>query len=303
MNEVQKNQIVELIETEKNRLGSFSKVSKKCDVSAGTISAMANGNWELISLEMWSKVGKACGWRGGKWVVVPTITNYKLIEKRLTLSKEMGIFTPISDKAGSGKTATLKRYSEINADSGVFYIQAWEWTGRRFLVNLCQSLGIDQGRGYLRMDDLLKKVIRFFHDRSETNPQLIIDEADKLRPSALRLLIPMFNELEDILSVVISGTENLQKEIKTGVKFNRKGYDEIDSRFGRTYLQLVGATKKDVIMICSANGVEDTPTIDKIWKDSNKERLALGNDKNQFVITDLRRLKRLVQREIIKLGA
>ena len=86
------------------------------------------------------------------------------------------------------------------------------------------------------------------------SPMLILDEADKLSPEALRLLIPLYNELEEHISVVMAGTEHLKKHMRNGVIYRKKGYDELESRFGRSYFSLLGATKEDVRKIAEANG-------------------------------------------------
>lgn len=307
MNDNQKTEIRDLVELEKSRLGSYAKVAKKCEVSAGTISAIVNSEWKFIATEMWSKVGKALGWKSGKWVLTKKITNYKAVERHAKLSKKMSMFTAISDPGGSGKTVPLSMYTKEHADDGVFYICCWEWTGRVFLLKLCGSLGIDIGKGYKRVDDLLDMVIAFFHERSDYSPQLIIDQYDKLKPAAKRLLIPLFNGLEDILSVIVAGTETLQSDIEKGVKSKVNGYDEIDSRLGRSYMKLFGVTKSDCEEICFVNGLEDKETIQKLWTELPKERQDIkdksGRVTDSIIVTkDLRRLKRVVQRELFRIS-
>ncbi len=142
------------------------------------------------------------------------------------------------------------------------------------------------------------KVIDFFQQRAKYKPLLIIDEADKLRPAALRSLIPIYNELEEQLGMVIMGTDNLEKEVKRGVRFDKKGFDEIDSRFGRNFIHLVGATQKDVADICAANGITDTVLQTSIFKECEPRQIMVQNQP-RTVVEDLRRVKRAVQRELL----
>ena len=138
------------------------------------------------------------------------------------------------------------------------------------------------------------------------HPVLIIDEADKLKPAAFRKLIPLYNRTEHRLGCVLAGTENLHKEIARGVRNNTKGYDEIDSRLGRSYIELPGATEQDVKEICTANGLDDA-TADRIWNEVDKikryvkvtNKRGETKEKNLFFCEDLRRLMRLVKREQI----
>lgn len=210
----------------------------------------------------------------------------------------------ISDKAGIGKSASLNSYAEINADNDVFYIRCREWAKREFLTELCTILGIDTGKSYMHIDKLGMKVVEFFAKRNQVKPLLIVDQANDLKDSALRWFIQLYNEREDEMSVIISGTEHLEQSIKRGVRLKKLGFDELESRFGRSYISLIGATKDCVKKICAANGINDVRTQNAIFdemKPTSKE-IMIG-DQPTFVkmVDDLRRLKRVIIREKIKL--
>ena len=130
-----------------------------------------------------------------------------------------------------------------------------EWAKREFIENLIQEIGMEVPKGYVSIDKLWQVVINRFIQTKKHKPTLILDQANSLKPSALKFLIHLYNELEDEMSVIIVGTENLEKEIKLGVRYNKDGYDEIDSRFGRNYIHLIGSTQNDVTKICEANGI------------------------------------------------
>lgn len=106
------------------------------------------------------------------------------------------------------------------------------------------------------------------------------------------------------MGCLLAGTENLHKEIARGVRNNTKGYDEIDSRLGRSYIELPGATEQDVLDICMANGL-DSETASRIWSEVEKvKRLVKVQNKkgdtkerNLYFCEDLRRLMRFVKRE------
>lgn len=297
MTNVQKNELLQAIEQEIAHLGSAARVAKKAKVSDATISQMRNGNWELIKEEMWLKVAQNLGYSFSGWALVETL-NYKTIANVLTDAKDASLFMGISHRAGSGKTATLKLFSEQNKNNNVFYIQAREWSRREFLTELCRILGQKMGKGYQSVDKLSALVVEFFKNRIGNKPLLIVDEADKLKPTALRFFIFLFNELEDEMGVVISGTENLQQSFERGVKFNKLGFDELSSRFGRKFIKLIGATYKDVKMICEANGLSDEAKIKEVFAECEPALINRGG-KDFKVVEDLRRLKRVVKRELI----
>lgn len=304
MTNLQKTAIVHAIDTEKERLGSYGQVATKADVSTATISQMRNNNWDLIKDEMWLKVGKALGYNDSEWQIAETI-NYKKVSRICNDAKQFNLFMMISDKAGIGKSTALKSYAQMNAENGVFYIRCREWAKREFLTELCSELGIDIGKSYLHIDKLGMKVVEFFAKRTSIKPLLIVDQANDLKDSALRWFIQLFNEREDEMSVIIAGTEHLEQTITRGVKLKKLGMDEIESRFGRAYITLIGATIDCVKKVCIANGIPDPQTHKRIFDELKpvfKEvQISADQIQNVKVVNDLRRLRRLVVSEKIRI--
>lgn len=292
-----KEKTKQLIEAEKQRLGSYSAVANKCGVSEATITLIMQNKYGAEGDTMLAKIAQTLGYDGeSAWHTVPTI-NSNSIMKLAADARAKSMFIAISEKAGSGKTSSLKRYY-AESKGGVYYVQCREWGKREMLRQFCKNLGIAIPGGHLSNDELSELVFDYFGKRSRQKPQLIIDEADKLKPTALRFLIPLFNEHEDKLSVLIAGTENLEKEIKRGVQYARKGFDEIDSRFGRKFVHLTGATATDVRNICAANGIAEKEKQQEIWEECDKVQKVIEN-RTIKVVEDLRRLKRIIQRHQI----
>lgn len=300
MSENLKLEIVALIERESLVLGSNNKVAIKAEVSPATISQMLNKNWALIKPELWLKVGIALGYKPDGWQVVSVTRNYLKINAVLNTCKHERLFMAISNRAGSGKTVTLRDYTKANSLAQVFYIQAREWTKKAFLIELARVIGIEVKATY-SIDELGQRIAEFFRERNSLLPLLIIDEADKLKAAALRYIITLYNECEDMMGLCLSGTDNLEKEIKHGARYNRKGYDEIDSRLGRNFIHLDGAVWEDVRAICEANGITDKATAKKIFDECMPVRKLL-NEHEVKVVEDLRRVQRVIKREVLKLG-
>ncbi|REC47846.1 MULTISPECIES: ATP-binding protein [Chryseobacterium] len=303
MTNLQKNEIVILIENEKNRLGSYAKVATKCDVSTAMISNMINKKWDLIKPEMWSKVGSDLGFDDSEWRIAETM-GYKKVANICTDAKNEAFFMILSTPSGRGKTKPLEKFYEQNSDNEVFYILCREWAKREFLVELCKSLGIDSSKHYVHVDKLGAKVSEFFKQRKGKKPLLIVDDAGKLRDSAIRWFIHLFDDNEDHMGCLLAGTEYLEKRIRDGVRLKKLGFDEIESRFGRTYLSLIGTTQKDAQLICSANGIHDKALQNQLFAECNPlKKIITTRDGNQSieVIEDIRRLKRAIKREKLKL--
>lgn len=300
MTKEQKIQIKSLIAKSVNDLGGQRPTATKVGASAATISQILNDKWDLISNEMWSKIGAKLGYVANNgWKLVSNIFNMRVIETTFLDAKNNSMMMCVSHKAGSGKTAGSKVFLDKYSNKQVYYIHCREWTAKQFLTELRRTLGIEQPHGYATAHELLSDVVEFFLVRAGKKPLLIVDEADKLKASALRAFIPLYNSTEDQLGIVLMGTENLSSEIKRGVRFNKKGFDEIDSRLGRQYVRLYGANKRDVQAICAANGITSKTKQNEIWTECQPKEVTVGG---QFLkmIDDLRRLKRVVQRELIK---
>jgi len=303
MNEYQKQRIVQAIEREERRLGSANRVANKCGVSPATISQMKNRKWHLIREGMWQKVAAGLGVDYSQWNVAPGITNTRMLFQVFNDAKKERLFMAVSHKAGSGKTEAARQYASARVTDDVFYTQAREWAKREFLLNAVKTFGMEPPRGAVSVDELGQKVIEFFNERAGRSPLWIIDEADKLKPSALRFLIAFYNQLEDKVGMVILGTDNLRAEIERGVRLNRKGYDEIASRFGRNFISLIGATAADVKAICEANGITGKAKHKAIFEEAKPVRVKVDTDEGPVflrVVEDLRRVKRIVKRELLK---
>jgi hypothetical protein len=297
-----KQEIADALVKEHATLGSWQKVATKVDANVATVSSnmLKPEKWELVSETMWSKVAAKIGYKitNNYWSVVDTM-NTQIVTSVLHDAQFEAMFMAISEKAGSGKTASIQRYKSLDVAGAVFVLQCEEWSKKQFLFRLCESLGV-QTKSHDTADLLTERVVTFFKQKTKSvSPLLILDEADKLRPTALRFLIPLYNRLEDELGLVVAGTDYLKKNIQNGVRRSLKGYDEIDSRLGRAYVDLIGATKKDIVLICQANGIENEETIDAIWRESGPVQRSVQG-KILDIVDDLRRVKRLVKRERLR---
>ncbi len=309
MTNVQKTEVVNALAVAKEVLGSYNKVAAKCDVSPATISQMRNGvenpeKWELIKIELWQKVAMALNVRFTGWQIAET-TNLRMMQQVLTDAKNECMFVMVSYPAGSGKTTGLDVFM-AQKNSNAYYVKCRKWAERELLENLLPVIGIARPKGVVSLDRLRQIIIDFFKSKAHVKPTLFLDQTNSLRSSAINFLIDLFNEMEDQMSVVLVGTEALQKNIETGVRLNKTGYDEIESRFGRKYIKLIGSNYKDVAAICTVNGIEDTKLHKQIFDECKpvvKQLKVDGkNTVSMKVVEDHRRIKRAVKRELLKMN-
>lgn len=285
------------------RLGAQSKVADKCGISTAALSLWLSGKYGANTASMDKKIAKALEYKESDWITVENVKNFRTVKFVFDQCREISMWMAISSNAGSGKTRSLEQIFNTDVSGSIVLIQAEEWAAHQFLARLYDKLTNVPLKGYASNNELLNKVISLLNEK-DGNPILVIDEADKLKPSALRQLIPIYNRTEERLGCVLAGTENLQKEIKSGVRKKLKGYDEIDSRLGRSYISLDGATEKDVYSICEANGVTSETSKLAVWSEVEKvEKLVkvrtTKGEREAKVLhcEDFRRLRRLITRE------
>ena len=121
--------------------------------------------------------------------------------------------------------------------------------------------------------------------RIKAMPIIILDEADKMSDVVLNSFITLYNDLQYSCAVVMIATEHLNKRFDKGVRYNKRGYNELWSRVGRKCIALRGVTQNDIAEICRQNGVQDAKIIDRIIGDCEG---------------DLRRVERRVHAELKK---
>lgn len=242
-------------------------------VSAATVSQILNGNWELISDDMWRTVANQTGYDPRQWSVVET-EGYTRMTQVLTDAQQHSLVMAVVGDAGCGKSQAIKVYAEQHR--GVIALSCSEyWNRKEFLSELLQSLGTEPGGSTVA--DMVREAIRQLKRREGV--LIILDEADKLSDQVLHFFITIYNKLEDTVGIVLCATQYLKKRIERGVVNNRKGYKEIYSRIGRKFIPMPVVNRCDIKGVCLANGLDDCREIERIIDDADN---------------DLRRVKRLV---------
>ncbi|MEB0299584.1 AAA family ATPase [Mucilaginibacter sp. 5C4] len=274
MKEQSKVKIKDLLEKFCEGFTSQAKASKALkDVSPGTISQILNDKWDLIADRMWINIGKQVGFEMGDWKVVETY-NYKVIRGFLMDAKAQSRVHAITGGAGWGKDAAVKDFAtEVN---DVYLINCAEYFNKKyFMMELLKAMGKSvDGTVPMMVERAVTNINKTFR------PLVILNEVDKLKDEAFYFIITFYNLCEDKCGIVALATDQLEKRISRGLFLNKKGYQEIFSRFGRRFIELKKPSKADVTAICTANGVTNPEHISEIYNSSEG---------------DLRRAKKLIQ--------
>lgn len=262
----EKQQIAQSTATYCEQKGGQNKAAASLkQVSSATVSQIINGNWELISDDMWRSVAAQVGYDPRAWVVVET-RGYKRMYSLLQDAQFNALVIAVTGDAGCGKSEAVKCYERNNRN--VYNLSCSEhWNRKQFMQELLTAMSLDSSGATVA--EMMQDIIAALKKRE--HPLVILDEADKLSDQVIYFFISLYNKLEDHVGIILCATDYLEKRIKKGVRMNRKGYKEIYSRIGRRFVPIQIVNGDDVAAVCKANGVDDITIIAEIYEDCEND--------------------------------
>lgn len=249
------------------------------NISTATISNILNEKWNNISEDMWKRLESQLVKNEG-WQIFSTRA-YQDMTLYMGYCQQHSSVMWIAAPAGIGKSTASSSYAALHRN--VFRLTcAPDMTRSDFVHELAAQVGVRTNGMSIR--SAFGEVLR--HIVTLDNPLLVFDEADKLADSVMYYFISIYNALEDRCGIVFLSTAAIKKRITNGVLRDKKGYDEIESRICRRYVDLTPVSAGEIEQICLANGLQDPAAIGRVKADVR----AYGND--------LRRVKQSVRREL-----
>ena len=245
-------------------------------VSAATVSQISNGKYANISDDMFSRIAAQIGYSLESWTLTESDA-FRRFTFAMTNAQEYNDTTWVVADAGCGKTTAAIEYRRSHRN--VFYILCSEDMKKSdFVREIAKQVGAPVDGTNLR--DMLEYAINTIAFLN--NPLIIFDEGDKLTDSVFSYFISIYNRLENKSGIVFFSTDYIKRRIENGLRYNKKGYKEINSRIGRKFFDVNVATEADVYAICQVNGLTDLAEIKRVQREA-----AQGE-------YDLRRVKRVV---------
>ena len=263
MEKQQKQQIKEALSAYMAKYPSRNKAAQSLKgVSAPTISSIMNDNWVNISDDMWRNIAsQVLTGAVGEWQVVGTAANQEMNYVQDDAQRWRNVTWVVGD-AGCGKTTAARQYEAEHTE--VFYILCSEDMRRGdFIRDIARRIGLRTDGSTLRdaLDAISAALVQMQH------PLLIFDEADKLSERVFHYFIDLYNRLEERCGIVFFSTAYIKRRIKMGLRYDKKGYNEIDSRIGRKFFELEPTSPNDVYAVCAANGLNDKAIISDIIRE------------------------------------
>ena len=246
-------------------------------VSAAVVSQILNTKYESISDDMFSRIAAQIGFSFEHWTICES-ENFRLATYVLADAQMSKNVTWMVGDAGCGKTTAAIEFRRTHRN--VFYILCSEDMKRSdFVREIAKQVGAptDSTSNLRDMLDYALGMIGFLQ-----NPLLIFDEGDKLTDCVLNYFISIYNRLEGRAGIVFMSTDYIKRRVDNGLRYNKKGYKEINSRIGRKFFDLNATSRNDVYAICQANGLTGEAEIRRVLKDAETSD------------NDLRRVKRVI---------
>lgn len=246
-------------------------------VSAAVVSQILNTKYESISDDMFSRIAAQIGFSFEHWTICES-ENFRLATYVLADAQMYKNVTWMVGDAGCGKTTAAIEFRRTHRN--VFYILCSEDMKRSdFVREIAKQVGAptDSTSNLRDMLDYALGMIGFLQ-----NPLLIFDEGDKLTDCVLNYFISIYNRLEGRAGIVFMSTDYIKRRVDNGLRYNKKGYKEINSRIGRKFFDLNATGRNDVYAICQANGLTGEVEIRRVLKDAETSD------------NDLRRVKRVI---------
>lgn len=246
-------------------------------VSAAVVSQILNTKYESISDDMFSRIAAQIGFSFEHWTICES-ENFRLATYVLADAQMYKNVTWMVGDAGCGKTTAAIEVRRTHRN--VFYILCSEDMKRSdFVREIAKQVGAptDSTSNLRDMLDYALGMIGFLQ-----NPLLIFDEGDKLTDCVLNYFISIYNRLEGRAGIVFMSTDYIKRRVDNGLRYNKKGYKEINSRIGRKFFDLNATSRNDVYAICQANGLTGEAEIRRVLKDAETSD------------NDLRRVKRVI---------
>lgn len=246
------------------------------NVSAATVSQILNSKYTNISDDMFTRIAAQIGYSFERWMLHES-HSFGEITYMMNDAQMYRNTTWIVGDAGCGKTTAAIEYRRTHRN--VFYILCSEDMRKSdFVREIAKQVGAPTDNTNLR--DTLEYAINMISYLN--NPLIIFDEGDKLTDSVFIYFISIYNRLENRAGIIFLSTDYIKRRLESGIRYNKKGYKEVNSRIGRKFFNVEPTRQNDIYAICQANGLTDEVEINKVIAD------ARGCE------NDLRRVKRMV---------
>lgn len=261
----EKNEVRDMLKTYCNRYPSQNKAAASLHgVSAGTISSILNEKYDNISDDMFRNIYSQVSTphQAAGLQIVETTALHEIIAA-MQDAQEWQDVTWVVGESGCGKTTAASVYQSSHKE--VYTLLCSEDMKKGdFVRELAAVIGVSVNGHNIReiLSAIISRIIQM------DSPLLIFDEGDKLNDLVFHYFITIYNQLKDKAGIIFLSTSYIEKRMEIGLKHNKKGYQEINSRIGRKFYKISKNTANDVYAVCVANGIKEDKALENIIQDA-----------------------------------
>ncbi len=252
--------------------GSQNKAANSLGVAAATLSSIKQGDYAKISDDMWRKIaskigGEAPAAQEGAIVKTSAIKDLSFCMAENRANKD---FIWAISPAGSGKTLAAKM---VRQQRNTYYVLCDEdMKKKEFALEFARSAGL-RVNTQKNARSIIIEVVEYMCEQNDV--LIVFDEADKLSDNILNYFITIFNYFEDILGnqsvgIQFISTDYIATRMDRGLRYKKKGYQELWSRLGAKFYEVDRNTPHDIEAICRARGVNNQRDIDTIIVEADR---------------------------------
>lgn len=274
MQELTKKQIVEKTSKYFESTGITQKAfAAQHGIHQTYISYMMQGKWNqvpagknktiAIDPKYFIKVASAIGMALEEepvWGHFETI-NYQLIINTLEDARAGQIRRAIDGETGYGKTYAIRKNKRENPVCTYVVTCADDLSAKGFMLELAEEVGI-KAAGMSR-PEIRKAVVRKLSN--DTNPLLLIDEAENLKDGSYGAIKSMCDALEGRCGIVLIGANGYKKFLEKKADAGRGCFPQIYRRFKNGFTTLEGWVREDVEQVCNHLGITNRAVINFLF--------------------------------------
>ena len=274
----QKDSIKDMLVAYIERFGSMNKAANNLDrVSAATLSSIVNGRYQNISDDMWRNIRAqvATGTENDPRTAVVETSVTRDLAFCMAENRANKDFIWAISPAGSGKTIASKMARKIR---NTYYVLCDEDMKKSdFAIELARAVGL-RVNTQKKARTLILDVVKYLREQNDV--LIIFDEGDKLSDNVLHYFITIFNHFEDLsglqtVGVQFISTDYMATRMERGLRYKKKGYQELWSRLGARFYEVDRNTPNDVDAICRARGLVARRDIDEVIKEADRTNYDL----------------------------
>lgn len=244
---------------------SQAQLAEATGINVSYINAMLSGAEDIdvagrkvsIKTPYYAKLADQCGYIYEKryWATIET-DQYLLCSTELADGKMTGRMKLIVGESGCGKTFSVNKFLK-EAPVGTYRLTVSSlYSIKDILAELCLLVGIQaKGSNAIRVKRIAEKlnVLKM----KGYKPMIILDEAENLRPAALKMLKSLYDNVREYCAIALIGTPQLLHKLETLKDKDHDGMPQFYRRFKAGIRELPLMKKETFTEFFDELGVED----------------------------------------------